>query len=141
MPNWPIFLLFLRTLSSKPLTPSETRSRVSTDFLGVINISAAEAITAAANCTGHGDTITRDLTMSSNNLPVNGKFVFGFSFINQFPTSSPASAEPVPAPSGSSLTLVSISDSKLASRPSSSHSTNLAAPTVSRLDPRPSEPM
>ncbi|KAJ7366908.1 hypothetical protein DFH08DRAFT_1072314 [Mycena albidolilacea] len=110
-------------------------------FLGVINIPAAEAITAATNHTGNGDTITRDLTMSSNNLPVYGKFVFGFSFTNQPPPSAPASAEPVSSSPGPSLTpSASVSGSGFPPRPSSSHSTNLAPP-ISTFAPRPAEPM
>ncbi|EDR13792.1 uncharacterized protein LACBIDRAFT_309180 [Laccaria bicolor S238N-H82] len=45
-------------------------------FLGVINIPAAEALSYAASQQGP---ITRDLTMSSNNLPVYGKISFSFS--------------------------------------------------------------
>lgn len=50
-------------------------------FLGVINITAQEACSyALAN---QGAIINRDLTMSSNNLPVYGKISFSFSFPNQ----------------------------------------------------------
>ncbi|KAJ7044182.1 hypothetical protein C8F04DRAFT_692173 [Mycena alexandri] len=101
-------------------------------FLGVINIPASEAITAATN---HTDIITRDLTMSSNNLPVYGKFIFGFSFTNQPPPSAPASAEPASstsnlAPSGSPF--------NYAVRPSTS-STNLAASNNSAYSARPAD--
>ncbi|KAJ7175923.1 hypothetical protein C8R46DRAFT_1080052 [Mycena filopes] len=101
-------------------------------FLGVINIPASEAITAATN---HTDIITRDLTMSSNNLPVYGKFIFGFSFTNQPPPSAPASAEP--ASSSSSLT-PSGSGFNYAVRPSTS-TTNLAASNSSVYSARPPE--
>ncbi|KAJ3498944.1 hypothetical protein NLJ89_g10157 [Agrocybe chaxingu] len=49
-------------------------------FLGVYNISAADAIQLAANQQG---VITKDLTMSSNNLPVYGKISFSFSLPSQ----------------------------------------------------------
>ncbi|KAJ7675766.1 hypothetical protein DFH06DRAFT_1292026 [Mycena polygramma] len=101
-------------------------------FLGVINIPASEAITAA---TKHTDILTRDLTMSSNNLPVYGKFVFGFSFTNQPPPAAPASPEPVSLPSNSAP---SISSSGYSPRPSSS-STNLASPNNLAYAPRPAE--
>ncbi|KAF8798976.1 HECT-domain-containing protein [Phlegmacium glaucopus] len=45
-------------------------------FLGVYNISAADALDLALSQPGP---TTRDLTMSSNNLPVSGKVTFGFS--------------------------------------------------------------
>ncbi|KAF9475646.1 HECT-domain-containing protein [Pholiota conissans] len=45
-------------------------------FLGVYNISAAEALQIASNQQG---LIQRDLTMSSNNLPVSGKIAFSCS--------------------------------------------------------------
>ncbi|KAJ7784506.1 hypothetical protein B0H16DRAFT_1356572 [Mycena metata] len=101
-------------------------------FLGVINIPASEAIAAATN---HTDIITRDLTMSSNNLPVYGKFIFGFSFTNQPPPSAPASAEPASststlAPSGSGFSY--------AARPSSS-TTNLATSSSFAYSDRPAE--
>ncbi|KAJ7761524.1 hypothetical protein DFH07DRAFT_815291 [Mycena maculata] len=99
-------------------------------FLGVINIPAAEAISAATN---HNDIITRDLTMSSNNLPVYGKFMFGFSFTTQPPPSAPASAEPASSPSN-----ISPSPSGYSPRPSSS-STNLPSPNGSVYAPRPAE--
>ncbi|KAJ6508748.1 hypothetical protein C8R45DRAFT_968578 [Mycena sanguinolenta] len=108
-------------------------------FLGVINIPAAEAITAAAN---PKDTITRDLTMSSNNLPVYGKCIFGFSFTNQPPPAAP-SAEP--GPSTPNLTLstsgsMSGSGSGYSPRPSSS-SANLSAPNSAAFAPRSPEPI
>ncbi|KAJ2930924.1 hypothetical protein H1R20_g6189, partial [Candolleomyces eurysporus] len=59
-------------------------------FLGVINITAQEACSYAhAN---QGSIITRDLTMSSNNLPVYGKISFSFSFPNQ--PNQPMQAQP-----------------------------------------------
>jgi E3 ubiquitin-protein ligase NEDD4 len=73
--------------------------------------------------------------MSSNNLPVYGKFIFGFSFTNQPPPSAPASAEPV---SSSPNLTASGSGSGYAPRPSSS-STNLASPNTSLYSPRPAE--
>ncbi|KAJ7134677.1 hypothetical protein C8R44DRAFT_663336 [Mycena epipterygia] len=107
-------------------------------FLGVINIPATEAITAATN---PNDIITRDLTMSSNNLPVYGKFMFGFSFTNQPPPSAPASAEPVSSPNTASspaLNSGSSSGSGFAPRPSSS-GTTLPSPNPSVYSPRPAE--
>ncbi|KAJ7459905.1 hypothetical protein FB451DRAFT_1271939 [Mycena latifolia] len=98
-------------------------------FLGVINIPAAEAITAATN---HNDLITRDLTMSSNNLPVYGKMMFGFSFNGQPPPSGAVE------PASSSSNLASGSGSGY-SRPSSS-STNLSSPNSSVYSPRPADP-
>ncbi|KAF7365181.1 E3 ubiquitin-protein ligase [Mycena venus] len=95
-------------------------------FLGVINIPASEAIAAATN---HTDIITRDLTMSSNNLPVYGN--------HRLPP--PASAEPASSSSNPNLT-ASGSPSGYAPRPSSS-STNLAAPNSSAYAPRPVEPI
>jgi E3 ubiquitin-protein ligase NEDD4 len=74
----------------------------------VINIPAAEAITHAMEHRGsypalsglagttHShftDIITKDLTMSSNNLPVYGKLLFGFSLTNQPPPSAANVAE------------------------------------------------
>ncbi|KAF8147316.1 hypothetical protein K438DRAFT_2027776 [Mycena galopus ATCC 62051] len=108
-------------------------------FLGVINIPASEAIAAATN---HTDIITRDLTMSSNNLPVYGKFIFGFSFTNQPPPSAPANAEP--ASSTPNLTLSTSAGSVPASgyagpRPSSSSVT--LAPNNPSYAPRSPEPM
>ena len=49
-------------------------------FLGVINITAQEACSYALANQG---IITKDLTMSSNNLPVYGKISFAFSLPNQ----------------------------------------------------------
>ncbi|KAJ7107269.1 hypothetical protein C8R43DRAFT_1044956 [Mycena crocata] len=100
-------------------------------FLGVINIPAAEAIAAATN---HTDIITRDLTMSSNNLPVYGKFMFGFSFTSQPPPLAPAPLEPA-----SSSTNIPTSGSGYAPRPSSS-STNLSSPNGSAYSARPADP-
>ncbi|KAF9452982.1 HECT-domain-containing protein [Macrolepiota fuliginosa MF-IS2] len=54
-------------------------------FLGVINIPASEAIALAHQ----NAVVTRDLTMSSNNLPVFGKLTFSFSAIHPAP-STPA---------------------------------------------------
>ncbi|PPQ91659.1 hypothetical protein CVT25_012872 [Psilocybe cyanescens] len=45
-------------------------------FLGVYNITAAEALQLAAGQTG---VVQKDLTMTSNNLPVSGKISFSFS--------------------------------------------------------------
>ncbi|KAJ3753770.1 hypothetical protein F5878DRAFT_629384 [Lentinula raphanica] len=59
-------------------------------FLGVLNIPAAEAISFAA--TGH-EMITRDLTMSSNNLAVHGKLLFGFSLTSRPPPPTPQIAD------------------------------------------------
>ncbi|KAJ7505267.1 hypothetical protein B0H11DRAFT_1851467 [Mycena galericulata] len=101
-------------------------------FLGVINIPAAEAIAAATN---HTDIITKDLTMSSNNLPVYGKFLYGFSFTTQPPPSAPTSAEQAP----SSNLQTSGSGSGFAPRPSSS-STNLSPPHSSLYAGRTAEP-
>ncbi|KAL0571341.1 hypothetical protein V5O48_010623 [Marasmius crinis-equi] len=61
-------------------------------FLGVINIAAEEAISLAT--TGHGDMITRDLTMTTNNLQVYGKLSFGFSLPNRPPPPAPQAADP-----------------------------------------------
>ncbi|KAJ3792824.1 hypothetical protein GGU11DRAFT_692905 [Lentinula aff. detonsa] len=60
-------------------------------FLGVINVPAAEAISLAAN---NHEMITRDLTMSSNNLPVYGKLLFGFSLTSRPPPPTPHIADP-----------------------------------------------
>ncbi|KAF8895481.1 hypothetical protein BD779DRAFT_1499760 [Infundibulicybe gibba] len=68
-------------------------------FLGVINIPASEAISYALNNQGM---ITRDLTMSSNNLVVYGQLLFGFSL-----TTQPA---PAAAPSDHIAFLPSASD-------------------------------
>ncbi|KAJ6613271.1 hypothetical protein B0H10DRAFT_2048963 [Mycena sp. CBHHK59/15] len=95
-------------------------------FLGVINIPASEAIASAMN---DNDVITRDLTMSSNNLPVYGKFMFGFSFTSQPPPSAPASAEQV-SPSTPDHRNSAPSGSGYAPRPSSS-SANLNTPNNS----------
>ncbi|KAF4617712.1 hypothetical protein D9613_006103 [Agrocybe pediades] len=62
-------------------------------FLGVLNISAAEALQLAASQTG---TIQRDLVMSSNNLPVHGSISFSLSLP---PNSQP---QPVEQPAVSS---------------------------------------
>ncbi|KAJ3937091.1 MAG: hypothetical protein NXY57DRAFT_982535 [Lentinula lateritia] len=59
-------------------------------FLGVINIPAAEAISLAAN---NHEMITRDLTMSSNNLPVYGKLLFGFTLTSRPPPPTPRLAD------------------------------------------------
>ncbi|KAG6820709.1 hypothetical protein H0H93_012762 [Arthromyces matolae] len=48
-------------------------------FLGVLNIPAIDAISIANNNPG-SHIVTRDLTMSSNNLPVYGKISFTFSW-------------------------------------------------------------
>ncbi|KAF7298971.1 E3 ubiquitin-protein ligase [Mycena indigotica] len=77
-------------------------------FLGVINIPATDAITAANSQT---EFITRDLTMSSNNLPVYGKIIFGFSYTNQPPPST--------APASSEASSSTIASSSYASRPAS----------------------
>ncbi|KAJ7600618.1 hypothetical protein C8J56DRAFT_1010453 [Mycena floridula] len=60
-------------------------------FLGVINIPASEAIALAMN---NHDIITRDLTMSSNNLPVYGKLSYGFSLPSRPPPTSPTPTDP-----------------------------------------------
>ncbi|KAJ7250836.1 hypothetical protein B0H12DRAFT_1120053 [Mycena haematopus] len=106
-------------------------------FLGVINIPASEAIAAATN---HTDIITRDLTMSSNNLPVYGKFIFGFSFTNQPPPAAPTSAESSSTPNLTLSTSASGSGSGYTPRPTSS-STNLAAPNNAAYPPRSPEPI
>ncbi|KAF8827633.1 hypothetical protein HHX47_DHR4000315 [Lentinula edodes] len=96
-------------------------------FLGVINIPAAEAISLAAN---NHEMITRDLTMSSNNLPVYGKLLFGFTLTSRPPPPTPRLADtssfPMPAadtahlspnhPSGSA-TLDRIRSSSVIARP------------------------
>ncbi|TFK61394.1 HECT-domain-containing protein [Pluteus cervinus] len=72
-------------------------------FLGVINIPASEALQTASQ--GH-DIITKELTMSTNNLPVYGKLLFGFSLtsqpppsdITEQPTHTPTHAPPFPIP-------------------------------------------
>ncbi|KAF7288526.1 E3 ubiquitin-protein ligase [Mycena chlorophos] len=79
-------------------------------FLGVINIPASDAIAAAS---AHNEFITRDLTMSSNNLPVYGKIIFGFSFTNQPPPSTPSVSE------ASSSSISTGSSSTTTSRPTS----------------------
>ncbi|ESK90467.1 ubiquitin-protein ligase [Moniliophthora roreri MCA 2997] len=61
-------------------------------FLGVVNIPAAEAISLATS--NFGEIITRDLTMSTNNLPVYGKLLFGFSLPNRPPPPTPHVADP-----------------------------------------------
>ncbi|KAF9533161.1 hypothetical protein CPB83DRAFT_903141 [Crepidotus variabilis] len=73
-------------------------------FLGVFNIPATEAISIASSPQG---VITRDLTMSSNNLPVYGKISFTFSLLpdslqvspgTMIPSSSTHISMPVPTP-------------------------------------------
>ncbi|KAK0464380.1 uncharacterized protein EV420DRAFT_1039042 [Desarmillaria tabescens] len=59
-------------------------------FLGVINIPASEAISSAMN---YHEMISRDLTMSSNNLPVYGKLIFGFSLPTDPVPSAPAATD------------------------------------------------
>ncbi|KAF8903115.1 hypothetical protein CPB84DRAFT_1814748 [Gymnopilus junonius] len=54
------------------------KKRIKVRFLGVFNISAAEALELAAN---HPGPVQKDLTMSSNNLPVYGKISFSFSLV------------------------------------------------------------
>ncbi|EKM79495.1 hypothetical protein AGABI1DRAFT_120884 [Agaricus bisporus var. burnettii JB137-S8] len=61
-------------------------------FLGVINIPASEAITLAHQ----NAVVTRDLTMSSNNLPVFGKLTFSFSVIPTQPSSPPTTTDQPP---------------------------------------------
>ncbi|KAK7056861.1 hypothetical protein VNI00_002578 [Paramarasmius palmivorus] len=61
-------------------------------FLGVLNIPAAEAITLATS--NNGEMITRDLTMTSNNLPVYGKLLFGFSLPSRPPPPTPNVVDP-----------------------------------------------
>ncbi|KAF8073723.1 hypothetical protein FPV67DRAFT_1479022 [Lyophyllum atratum] len=63
-------------------------------FLGVLNLPATEALSIATNNSG-SHVVTKDLTMSSNNLPVYGKLSFTFSW-----TSQPI---PLPSPSTSAL--------------------------------------
>ncbi|KAF5369483.1 hypothetical protein D9758_002754 [Tetrapyrgos nigripes] len=60
-------------------------------FLGVVNIAAAEAISLAST---NIDVISRDLTMSTNNLSVYGKLTFGFSLPNRPPPSNPSATDP-----------------------------------------------
>ncbi|KAG2009924.1 ubiquitin-protein ligase, variant 2 [Coprinopsis cinerea AmutBmut pab1-1] len=55
-------------------------------FLGVINISAAEAINIATNSAGV--VLNKELTMSSNNLPVYGKISFSIAYANGPPMQS-----------------------------------------------------
>ncbi|KAI5896915.1 HECT-domain-containing protein [Schizophyllum commune H4-8] len=62
-------------------------------FLGVINIPASEALAHAADSR---DIITRDLTMSANNLSVYGKLLFGFSLTTQPPPNAIAETEGAP---------------------------------------------
>ncbi|KAK0244090.1 hypothetical protein EDD85DRAFT_806675 [Armillaria nabsnona] len=59
-------------------------------FLGVINIPASEVISWVMN---HHEMISRDLTMSSNNLPVYGKLIFGFSLPTEPVPSAPAATD------------------------------------------------
>lgn len=54
-------------------------------FLGVINIPTSEAIALAHQ----NAVVTRDLTMSSNNLPVFGKLTFSFSISHPAPSTAP----------------------------------------------------
>ncbi|PPQ70016.1 hypothetical protein CVT26_013304 [Gymnopilus dilepis] len=68
-------------------------------FLGVFNISAAEALELAANHTG---AIQKDLTMSSNNLPVYGKISLSFALPQPAQAAQPAHQplnHPVPSTS------------------------------------------
>ncbi|KAG6854113.1 hypothetical protein C0991_010277 [Blastosporella zonata] len=61
-------------------------------FLGVLNLSAAEAISIANNNSG-SHVVSKDLTMSSNNLPVYGKISFTFSWTSQpIPSTLPSVA-------------------------------------------------
>jgi len=61
-------------------------------FLGVLNLPATEAISIATNNNG-SNVLTKDLTMSSNNLPVYGKLSFTFSWTSQpIPVPSPATS-------------------------------------------------
>ncbi|KAH9480424.1 putative E3 ubiquitin-protein ligase hulA [Psilocybe cubensis] len=74
-------------------------------FLGVFNITAAEALQLAANQTG---TVQKDLTMTSNNLPVSGKISFEFvlsvhsqpntTAIERQPILNPTHNQPTPHP-------------------------------------------
>ncbi|KAG6916449.1 hypothetical protein DXG01_006777 [Tephrocybe rancida] len=60
-------------------------------FLGVVNLSAAEAISIATNNSG-AHVVTKDLAVSSNNLPVYGKISFTFSWTSQpIPSVAPES--------------------------------------------------
>ncbi|KAF5382743.1 hypothetical protein D9615_002877 [Tricholomella constricta] len=59
-------------------------------FLGVLNVPATEAISIASSNSG-SHVVTKDLTMSSNNLPVYGKVSFTFS----------STSQPVPSASAS----------------------------------------
>ncbi|KAF9013244.1 hypothetical protein BDQ17DRAFT_1536926 [Cyathus striatus] len=63
-------------------------------FLGVINIPASEAIQMATSQTG---VISRELTMSSNNLPVYGTLSFSFS-LRQPPQQQQQQPAPAQAP-------------------------------------------
>ncbi|KAG6812564.1 hypothetical protein H0H92_002216 [Tricholoma furcatifolium] len=69
-------------------------------FLGVLNLSASEAFSAATNNGGSLttnrllDVMTKDLTMSSNNLPVSGKISLTFSWTSQPTSSVPPTASP-----------------------------------------------
>lgn len=78
-------------------------------FLGVVTMSAGEALHHASNNLGsafsllfldapshyslHPETLYRDLTVSSNNLPVYGKLIFGLSLPTHPPPTSPARHE------------------------------------------------
>ncbi|KAK0201921.1 hypothetical protein DFS33DRAFT_1031492 [Desarmillaria ectypa] len=59
-------------------------------FLGEINIPASEAIYCVKN---HHEMISRELTMPSNNVPVYGKLVFGFSEPTEPVPSAPAATD------------------------------------------------
>ncbi|TFK40825.1 hypothetical protein BDQ12DRAFT_648114 [Crucibulum laeve] len=62
-------------------------------FLGVINVQGAEVFSHAAS---GGGTISRDLTMSSNGLPVYGKLQFTFAYKQQPPPTTSNAPEHVP---------------------------------------------
>nr|WGL47553.1 E3 ubiquitin-protein ligase NEDD4 [Flammulina filiformis] len=59
-------------------------------FLGIVSISGADAISFASN---RQEMITRDLTMSSNNLVVYGKLIFGFSLPSEPIPSAPTATD------------------------------------------------
>lgn len=74
-------------------------------FLGIVNFPASEAITCATN---HQEMVTRDLTMSSNNLPVYGRLIFRFSLLS----------EPIPAaPTATDTDTFSLQDADTAHLP------------------------
>ncbi|PPR04072.1 hypothetical protein CVT24_010645, partial [Panaeolus cyanescens] len=78
-------------------------------FLGVYNISAAEALQIAANQPGYlAGITTKDLTMTSNNLPVYGKVSFAFSLPNQ--------PQPIVSPSALERPIISSSTQDYASQ-------------------------